>query len=245
MTIMGISKLFSLLLASFIAFAGPGNFKNGDTWEYEYQKISNLFPNTFHSIDTIIGKISFSFDSISKTSDTVIWYISRQDQLKIRSLFTSYYTSSVGINKDTTYLRDSAYQQRFAFVNNGLATLPSQTIPFLFFYYSQHADSFAATSSPVSRSSSNFSRKTSLMNVSLGTQPQKMFSQTLSYASSKNGTIFDNINTTISWLDSIGTYLMVYDTNSADQMSNSYSTTHEHYRLEKYNGIPLNLLIKR
>jgi hypothetical protein len=239
------SKVFIFLFITTIATAGSMNFKKGDSWEYDYQKNSNSFPHFSHSIDTINGKIILTLDSITKKLDTVVWYFSRHDFMRIKSLFTSYYTSSVGISKDTAYATDSIYQQTFAFVKDVSIPLTSSSTPLIFFYYFQRPDSFANSTVPDFRRSSKYSRKTILEDILTNTLQLKMFTQTISFSSSENDMIFINNDNIACWIDGIGMYQIISNANSADQIDNSFNNSHEQYTLIKYNEITLKAFKKR
>lgn len=80
------SKILLLILAATCMSAGQGNFKKGDSWEYEYKKNAYSYygPTPYdQSTDTMVGKITVRIDSVVQHPDSSYWYLNLHDSISV------------------------------------------------------------------------------------------------------------------------------------------------------------------
>jgi hypothetical protein len=237
--------LWILIFITGRAISGPGNFMQGDAWEYRYDKIVNSYSSTFLENDTITGTFALALDSIVKKPDTAFWYVTKHDSLRVRKTYSTGFPSS---DFDSLYTVNRSYQLQYAIANEVMMTRDSEylfwsKIPSYFAYY-QLPDS-SGNINTISNGSS-YERKTVIENILANNIPLKMFSQFVSsssYSSSSSLSYSQSEGDTLVWIDSIGTYQK-----SSFQHSHSVgfeimgNTIAEHYTLLKHNGIELHII---
>jgi hypothetical protein len=204
-------KTFLLLLTAACLCAGQENFKQGDSWEYEYHKNANFYygPTPYdQSTDTMIGKITVYLDSVLRRPDSTLWYLRVHDSVRVwqkKGATGGYRFITTNFTIDSTYRKiiatgqgpDTATYWEYSKVLAPTAITPD------FVAFDRQTDTMLSGCAPVC--STTVSRKTSVGVCVTGIgQNYELLTQEVNksfYADTANSSE-DNIVT--SWSNSIG-----------------------------------------
>jgi hypothetical protein len=215
---------FVLTMSAVSIFAGTGNFKKGDIWEYAIQKTFSTVFASYSRIRTITtGKAALFLDSITKKTDTTFWYVTKTESL---------WGKETGMI-DSGYIPNSSYHHTIFIVNDTMHGNDSIIIFFSFYNIPDSTDT--------STLNIRFQRKTDTRAVPFNNMRFSAFVRTVDNESNCGGLISvssRSSNDTIVWLDSVGLYQKMSHRNftKVDNIETNSDDTYERYTLTSHNG---------